>query len=63
VRVDYRVVGELAALLDAEAADPAAGRLTPDIDIAIRREDVPRIADAAEQFGFEATATELRDLT
>jgi hypothetical protein len=36
-----------------EEAEPDAGRLTKDIDIAVRREDLERIAAAAAPFGFE----------
>jgi hypothetical protein len=36
-----------------EEAAPDAGRLTKDIDIVVRREDLDRIAKAAEPFGFE----------
>ncbi|HYW46992.1 MAG TPA: hypothetical protein VE959_29265 [Bryobacteraceae bacterium] len=51
--LDYRVVGGLAAYLYVEEAEPDAGRLTRDIDIAVRREDLPRIAEAVEPFGLE----------
>jgi len=33
--------------------EPDAGRLTKDIDIAVRREDLERIAKAAEAFGLQ----------
>lgn len=51
--VDYRVVGGLAAYLYVEEASRDAGRLTKDIDVAVRREDLDRIAAAAVRFGFE----------
>ena len=51
--LDYRVVGGLAAYLYVEEATPDAGRLTRDIDIAVRREDLERIAKAVEAFGME----------
>lgn len=50
--VDYQIVGGLAVYLYVEEAEPDAGRLTKDIDIAVRREDLQKIAAAAEQFGF-----------
>ena len=50
--LDYRVVGGLAAYLYVEDKEPDAGRLTKDIDIAVRREDLERIAKAAEAFGL-----------
>ena len=51
--IEYRVVGGLAAYLYVEEAEPDAGRLTKDIDIVVRREDLARIAAAAEPFGLE----------
>ena len=49
--LDYRVVGGLATYLYVENAVPDAGRLTRDVDIVMNREDVERIAAAAESFG------------
>ena len=46
-------VGGLATYLYVEELEPDAGRLTKDIDIAVRREDLEKIARAAEAFGFE----------
>jgi len=51
--IEYRVVGGLAAYLYVEEAEPDAGRLTKDIDIVVRREDLRKIAEAVEPFGFE----------
>lgn len=51
--LEYRVVGGLATYLYVERAEPDAGRLTKDIDIAVRRGDLARIADAARGFGLE----------
>lgn len=51
--LEYRVVGGLAAYLYVEEREPDAGRLTRDIDIAVRREDLPKIAKAAEPFGLQ----------
>jgi hypothetical protein len=50
--LDYRVVGGLATYLYVEDALPDAGRLTRDIDIAVRREDIARIAAAVEPYGL-----------
>jgi hypothetical protein len=50
--LEYRVVGGLATYLYVEEAAPDAGRLTRDIDIVVRREDLEKIAAAAEAFGF-----------
>jgi hypothetical protein len=51
--LEYRVVGGLAAYLYVEEREPDAGRLTKDIDIVVRREDLERIAKAADPFGLE----------
>ena len=51
--IEYRVVGGLAAYLYVEEAEADAGRLTKDIDILVRREDLPKIAVAVEPFGLE----------
>jgi hypothetical protein len=50
--IEYRIVGGLAVYLYVEEAEPDAGRLTRDIDIAVRREDLDRIAEAAKPFGM-----------
>jgi hypothetical protein len=51
--IDYRVVGGLAAYLYVEDREPDAGRLTKDIDIVVRREDLERIAHAVRSVGLE----------
>lgn len=51
--LEYRVVGGLAAYLYVEEAEPDAGRLTKDIDVVVRREDLRKIAEAVEPFGLE----------
>jgi hypothetical protein len=51
--LDYRVVGGLATYLYVEEAEPDAGRLTKDIDILVRRDDLDRIAKAVEPFGLQ----------
>ncbi len=51
--LEYRVVGGLATYLYVEEAAPDAGRLTKDIDIAVRREDIGKIAKSADSFGLE----------
>jgi hypothetical protein len=51
--LDYRIVGGLATYPYREAAEPDSGRLTRDIDVVVRRADLPCIAKAAEAFGFE----------
>ncbi|MBV8895846.1 MAG: hypothetical protein JO051_04990 [Acidobacteriaceae bacterium] len=51
--IEYRVVGGLAVYLYVEQVDPDAGRLTRDIDLAVRREDLRRIAEAVKLVGLE----------
>ena len=51
--IEYRVVGGLAVYLYIEEVDPDAGRLTKDIDIAVRRQDLEKIARAVEPDRFE----------
>lgn len=51
--LEYRVIGGLAVYLYVEDAEPDAGRLTRDIDIVVRREDLTKIAEAAQRFGLE----------
>jgi len=50
--VDYRIVGGMAVFFQVSERDPAAARLTRDVDVAIDRNDIQRIARAAEDFGF-----------
>ncbi|MGO4885599.1 MAG: hypothetical protein ACLP59_32975 [Bryobacteraceae bacterium] len=51
--LEYRVVGGVAVYLYVEEREPDAGRLTKDVDIAVRRADLEKIAKAAEQFGLQ----------
>jgi hypothetical protein len=51
--IDYRVVGGLATYLYVEERAPDAGRLTRDIDVAVRRRDLECISKAMEPFGFK----------
>jgi hypothetical protein len=51
--LEYRVIGGLAVYLYVEEAEPDAGRLTRDIDIAVRRGDLDRIVQAVEPFGMQ----------
>jgi hypothetical protein len=51
--IPHRVVGGLAVYLHVSHAEQDAGRLTKDVDIAIRRSDLGRIAALAEQHGFQ----------
>ena len=51
--LEYRVIGGLAAYLYVEEQEPDAGRLTKDIDIIVRREDLAAISKAVEPFGLQ----------
>jgi hypothetical protein len=51
--IDYRIVGGMGVFFQVSERDPIAGRLTKDVDIAIRREDLERIASAVQEFGFK----------
>lgn len=51
--LEYRIVGGLATYLYVEEREPDAGRLTRDIDIAVRREDLRKIAEAVGAFGLQ----------
>lgn len=51
--LEYRIVGGLATYLYVEELEPDAGRLTKDIDIAVRREDLEKIAKAVAPFGLQ----------
>jgi hypothetical protein len=50
--IPYRVVGGLGVFLQVSAKDPLAARLTRDVDVAIDRRDLKRIAGAVKDFGF-----------
>jgi hypothetical protein len=53
VGIEYRLVGGVAVFLYVEEAVPDAGRTTRDVDIAVRRVDLDRIAKAAASFGLQ----------
>lgn len=50
--VEYRIAGGLATNLYVEDVEPDAGRLTKDIDIVVRREDLAKIEAAAKALGY-----------
>lgn len=50
--IEYRVIGGMAVFFQVSACDPDLARLTRDVDIAVDRNDLKRIAKAAESFGF-----------
>lgn len=50
--IEYRVIGGLAVFFQVSLRKPGRGRSTEDVDIAVSRKELDRIAKAAEQFGF-----------
>jgi hypothetical protein len=50
--IEYRVVGGLAVFFQVSLRKPGRGRSTEDVDIAVDRLELQRIAEAAEKFGF-----------
>jgi hypothetical protein len=50
--MDYRVIGGLAVFLHISERDPIASRMTRDIDLAVDRRDLDRIADAVGPLGL-----------
>ncbi|HUQ91283.1 MAG TPA: hypothetical protein VM120_06360 [Bryobacteraceae bacterium] len=52
--IPYQVVGGMAVFLHVQRAESDAGRLTRDVDLLVRREDLDRIAAAVEPYGFPA---------
>jgi hypothetical protein len=51
--IEYRIVGGVAVFLHVQGRDPIAARLTRDVDLAVDREDLARITEAARRHGFE----------
>ena len=51
--IEHRVVGGIAVFLHISERDPLAARMTRDIDLAVDRRDLERLAEAVRPFGFE----------
>jgi hypothetical protein len=51
--IEYRIVGGVAVFLHVQERDPIAARLTRDVDVAVDRGDLARIAEAVRRHGFE----------
>lgn len=60
--IEYRVVGGLAVYLYVEEAEPYAGRLTPDIDILVSRQDLERIIAAVLPFNLHHSRADTTDM-
>ena len=50
--IPYQVVGGFAVFFHVDGVDPLAARLTRDVDVAIDRRDLNKIAEAVANFGF-----------
>ena len=50
--IEYRIVGGLAIFLQVSERSHDAARLTRDVDVAVDRKDLERIAEAVGAFGF-----------
>ena len=51
--IPYRIVGGLAVFFHVHARDPLLARLTRDVDLAVNRADLSRIAETAKPLGLE----------
>lgn len=51
-QIPHEVVGGLAVLIHVEEANPEFATLTRDVDLMVRRADLPRIQQAAARAGF-----------
>ena len=54
--IEYRVIGGLAVFFQVSARDPDAARVTRDVDIAVDRGDLDRIAKSRRKLRFPAPA-------
>lgn len=52
-RIPYRMVGGMAVFLHVAECDPLRARLTPQLDAAIDRRDLPAVIEAARRAGWE----------
>jgi hypothetical protein len=50
--IPYRLVGGLGVFFQVSARNPLAARLTQDVDVAVDRNDLKRIAAVVKDFGF-----------
>ena len=51
--IRYQVIGGFAVFCHVDRIDPLAARLTRDVDVAINRQDLERIAQAAKSIGMQ----------
>jgi hypothetical protein len=50
--IDYRIIGGMAVFIHVMNRHETKARLTRDVDVAVNRQDLERIASAVEPFGF-----------
>jgi len=50
--IPYRVIGGVAVFFQVYARDSGKARMTKDVDIAVDRNELARIVEAAEKYGF-----------
>jgi hypothetical protein len=50
--IEYRITGGFAAYIHVNAVDPIAARLTRDIDVEVRRDELDAVIEATRAFGF-----------
>jgi hypothetical protein len=50
--IEYRIVGGMAVFFQVSERDPIAGRLTRDVVVAIKRDQLQRVAEAVVDYGF-----------
>jgi hypothetical protein len=55
--IPYQIIGGIAVYSWVVATDPIAARNTQDVDISIRREDLPRVRAAFEEAGYRYNET------
>ena len=51
--IAYRIVGGMAVYLQVSERDPGKARLTRDVDVAVNRGELERIASVSAPFGFQ----------
>lgn len=50
--LEYRVIGGVAVFFQVFDRDPGKARMTQDVDVSVRRQDLATIAEVAEKHGF-----------
>ena len=61
--IPHEIIGGLAVLIHVEASGSADGVMTADSDVLIRRCDLPRVIEVAEENGFTGSGDRLKHTT